>query len=102
MMTDNARKQIKADSERDEAKARQTCFWDNLPGTVLVSGAWLCESHAMCSSCLKSLASVKAPVFCVCDDYDYSGHEELAWCSVDCMESAHPEAPERDPEEELA
>ena len=90
-MNEEARQQVKSDCEHEEAKARQTCFFDDLPGTVLVNGAYLCESHAICSTCLQSLATVQAPVMCVCHDYGYAGHEELMWCSLEHMEEAHPE-----------
>lgn len=98
-MNDEARRQIKDDYERDEARARQTCFFDDLPGTVQVMNTWLCESHAMCATCLKSLEKVKAPVSCNCIDYVYLGHEELLYCSMDCMEEAHPEPLDQDSEE---
>ena len=33
-------------------------------------------------------------VHCACHKYGSLGHEEEEWCSVACMERAHPESPD--------
>lgn len=98
-MTDDALEQIKQDCERDEAKARTECFWDNLPGTILVNGVYLCESHAMCAACLNPLKDGKG-FTCRCDKYGYAGHEELLYCSDDCLSASHDRGDDREPYEE--
>ena len=30
-------------------------------------------------------------LYCTCHKYNYGGHEDLCWCSEDCMEKDHPD-----------
>ena len=82
------------------------CFWqDDTPGQTplhLIGGIWLCPTHARCAGCAKPLMEQVPPqgVCCVCDKYGYGGHEEAQWCSVECLEAAHPEPVEYVTEEE--
>lgn len=97
-MTPDAREQIKADCEHDEASARQECFFDTNRGTIVVDNIWYCEQHGRCRRCERSLAGQK-PLYCVCDDYG-AGHEDWAWCSDACLDESHPEPPDYEEEEE--
>ena len=98
-MTPGAREQIKADCAHDEAKGRTECFLDNNPGTILVDTVWLCEEHGRCATCAVSLAG-RQPCFCGCEDYGTWGHEDRTWCSLDCLDSAHPAPSDREPAED--
>ena len=67
-----------------------TCLWCEMPGTHVVAGAFLCDSHAACNTCLKRVGA--EGVTCRCADTDdYVGHEELVWCSEKCRDARHPE-----------
>ena len=48
-------------------------------------------SPMLCPECKKP---IEKPVTCVCHKYGSLGHEEEAWCSVACMERAHPDPPD--------
>ena len=82
------------------------CVLDGLQASeavlTLLDGAWYCVLHAKCATCGQPFSeNLSTPRFitCSCEDYGVlNGHEELAWCSVECMELAHPEPPDRDPE----
>ena len=68
-----------------------------------LDGAWYCATHAQCAACGQPFSeNLASPRFitCVCADDGYSAHEESAWCSVECIDGAHPEPPDRDPEPE--
>ena len=82
-----------------------SCFFDAATAQdsplFLIGGTWLCQVHARCAGCRVPLIELLSPpVSCSFDDYGYLGHEESLFCSLPCMEEAHPEPPERDPEEE--
>ncbi len=68
---------------------------------TLLDGAWYCPTHAKCAACGQPFSeNVLHPqlMTCVCEEYGVAnGHEELAWCSFACMESAHAEPAEHDP-----
>ena len=75
-----------------------TCFLDDHPSVGLVAGAYVCLAHSQCVHCGKSLLNLE-PVGCVCDKYGAYGHEERLYCSLSCMEAAHPDV-DRDDQEE--
>ena len=82
-----------------------SCFFDAATAQdsplFLIGGTWLCQVHARCAGCqVPLIETLGSPVSCVCEDYGASLHEEALWCSVECMDSSHPEPPEREPEEE--
>ena len=79
--------------------AEPTCVFDALPASAaplfLIDGLWLCSLHAQCATChLPLIENVGNPkgIGCVCHNYGYSGHEEDMFCSVECMDAAHPDA----------
>ena len=43
-----------------------------------------------CSQCHVAVIVEKA-FWCTCSKYGYGGHEELMWCSQDCMDTGHPD-----------
>ena len=70
---------------------------------TLLDGAWYCSTHAKCATCgqpFSENASTPCFITCPCNDYGSYGHEEQAWCSVECLDAAHPEPPDRDLEQE--
>ena len=83
------------------------CIVDGLQASeavlTLLDGAWYCAAHAQCATCGQPFSeNLGSPRFipCVCADYGWCGHEEQAWCSMDCLELAHLEPPDRDPNPE--
>ena len=83
------------------------CIIDGLRADAAIltelDGAWYCSPHAKCAACGKPFCeNVGKPSFvtCSCSDYGSYGHEEMAYCSVECLDSSHPEPPDRDPEPE--
>ena len=69
------------------------CVYDARTDTplFLIGGAWHCQTHAKCATCGMPLVELDGPAFKCLDD----AHEDLGWCSWDCLEAMHPE-PEED------
>ncbi len=50
-----------------------------------------CEQEEKCATCDKKMERLyETAVTCSCHKYGYGAHEDLIWCSEDCMWDFHP------------